>query len=120
MDNEQDNETEIDLEELRSMEIDSVFYGALVNIMSNDLPSSIALVTVLLEKLKAKEPLETDTAVDVLLAVVGDLEDSNYFEEREAMGGFDGPESYSEGPEEYGIEFEIKTVQDDDPKKRLN
>jgi len=108
-----DKETEIDLDELRVMEIDSVFYGALVNIMSNDLPGAVALVTVLLEKLKAKETLETDTAVDVLLTVVDDLEESGYFEEREANGGFDGPEDYE-------VEFDIKTVPDEDPKKRLN
>lgn len=99
---------EIDLDELRAMETDTLLYGALVSILSSDRPESIAALTVLLEKLKANQALDPHNTVDVLLAVMDDLQEIGYFDG-------DGEED-----EEGGVEFEIRTIKDEDPKKRLN
>ena len=99
---------EIDLDELRTFEPDTLLYGSLVAILSSDKPEAVASLTILLEKLKANVELEPSDTVDVLLSVMDDLEELGYFDKEE------------EGNEEDGIEFEIRTFPDEDPKKRLN
>jgi predicted RNA methylase len=96
-------------DELNSMECDSLLYGMLASLVSEEKEEVIAVLTHLLDKLNRGDTILPEQVISVTLAFVEDLEELGYLYDED-----------SEDPDEDLIEFEIKTLKDEDPKKRLN
>jgi hypothetical protein len=96
------------------MEPDTLLYGALISFLSDERAESVEAFTVLVEKLKSDLEINPHDMVAALVAVLDDLSDMGYFgedNEDELDGEYEGDDL---------VEFEIRTLKDEDPKKRLN
>ena len=95
-------------DDLDSMECDSLLYGALASLLSDERPEAIEILTLLVEKLKRGDPLVSEDIVSVACSFMDDLAE---------LGMFDDD---SDLIDDNLVEFELKTFKDEDPKKRLN
>jgi hypothetical protein len=92
-------------DELEGMDCASLLYGSLISFINfNDRDEAIAALSVLVAKLKSGSALSSEDVMAVVYAIAEDIEEDD--------------EEVSEN--ESFVEFEIKTLKDEDPKKRLN
>lgn len=93
-------------DELDGMDCASLLYGALISFTNyDDRSEAIMALSVLVDKLKAGDPLSKEDVISVVCAVEEDMTE-NYGDDSSSSENF--------------VEFEIKTTKDEDPKKRWN
>lgn len=94
-------------------EIGAMLYGALSSLLLEETTESVAFLKHLVAKLEGGEKLPVEELVDLTVAFFEDLTELGYIE----FDDEDDTESFSQ---EDLVEFEINTIPDVDPKKRLN
>jgi len=94
-------------DDLDSMECDSLLYGALASLLSDERSEAIDILSLLVEKLKRGDGLSSEDIISVACSFMDDLAELGVFDDDELTG-------------DDLVEFEIKTFKDEDPKKRLN
>lgn len=96
-----------------SNEMGSLLYGALSSLLLEEKQESVAFLKHLVERLESGDKLPVEELIDLTVAFFEDLSELGYIEYADE----DNTESFSQ---EDLVEFEINTIPDTDPKKRLN
>jgi hypothetical protein len=89
-----------------SFDCSSLLYGFLSTVLEGEKEEAVALLKDLVSKMESGTSFDINDLVPVICNFMEDLEDLGYVS--------------LEDPGEEMVGFDIKTVKDDDPKKRLN